>query len=219
MLALPMMAPTQTLMPPFPQAEVSTKKDPKVANLEQEAQLIRECLEGKLASFEPLVKQQQSRLYQVAYQILRNESLAEEALQTTFVRTWQTLKQFRGQCSFATWTYRICVRECCNIIRSRNRKKETCLSSYDEDGSFNFDQLVQSKQRPDHETLQHELQGLIAQALEKLPEEHRIVLVLRELHGLDYDEIAQTMKCRQGTVMSRLFHARRKLRKLLEKII
>jgi RNA polymerase sigma-70 factor, ECF subfamily len=188
-------------------------------NLVQEMRLIQECRDGKLESFEPLVKQHQERVYNVAYQVLRNESSAEEATQTTFVRTWQTISKFRGQCSFGTWVYRICIHECCNIIRTRNRKKELMLTTSDEDGGLDLDQLIQSNQRPDRETIQRELQGLITQALAKLPEEHRVVLVLRELHGMDYSEIARVMNCRQGTVMSRLFHARRKLRKLLEKIV
>jgi RNA polymerase sigma-70 factor, ECF subfamily len=188
-------------------------------NLVQEMRLIQECRDGKLDSFEPLVKQQQERVFNVAYQVLRNESLAEEATQTTFVRTWQTFSKFRGQCSFGTWVYRICINECCNIIRSRNRKKELMLSTSEEDRGLDLDQLIHSQQRPDRETIQRELQDLITQALEKLPEEHRVVLVLRELHGMDYSEIARATNCRQGTVMSRLFHARRKLRKLLEKIV
>lgn len=209
-------------MPPLTQKTASKSPSSNAHGaqeiLVQEMRLIQECRDGKLDSFEPLVKQHQERIFNVAYQVLRNESLAEEATQTTFVRTWQTFGKFRGQCSFGTWVYRICIHECCNIIRLRNRKKELMLTTSEEHG-LDLDQLIQSHQRPDRETIQRELQDLISQALEKLPEEHRVVLVLRELHGLDYSEIARAMNCRQGTVMSRLFHARRKLRKLLEKIV
>ena len=197
--------------PPVPPAEA----DPL-----DEAKLIRECKRGSLESFEPLVRRYQARLGTIAYHILRDESLADEAVQLTFVKAWQKMRRFRGECSFGTWLHRLCVNTSWDLLRARSRQREASLpTTEDENGRVLLDDLLKSEASPDRETLNRELKNLILQALAKLPEEQRIVLILREMQGLDYREIAKTIKCRKGTAMSRLFHARRKLRQLLEKIL
>jgi len=186
-----------------------------------EAVLLCECKRGRLESFESLVRQNQARLGRIAYQILRNETLAEEAVQTTFVKAWQKIGKFRGQCAFATWLHRMCVNTCCDMLRRRIRRREDPLPVADNGDAVNpsMEGILKSEVSPDRETIQREIKALVLRALTKLPEDQRLVLVLREMQGLDYREIARTVKCREGTVMSRLFHARRKIRQLLEKII
>jgi RNA polymerase sigma-70 factor (ECF subfamily) len=185
-----------------------------------EQTLIAECKRGRLQSFEPIVKHFQSRLGQVAYQVLRDETLAEEAVQTTFVKAWQKIRLFRGQCRFGTWLHRLCVNTSCDILRQRSRKREQPLpEAGDGESRLSLDSILQSEITPDKQSVHREIKSLVLQALEKLPEEQRLVIILREMQGLDYREIARTVKCREGTAMSRLFHARRKLRQLLEKFI
>ncbi len=183
--------------------------------------LLRECKRGRLESFEPLVRRNQARLGRVAYHILRDETLTEEAVQTTFVKAWQKIGKFRGQCAFGTWLHRMCVNTCCDMLRRQIRRREDPLPSGDNGDIINpsMEGILKSEVSPDRETIQREIKALVLQALTKLPEDQRLVLVLREMQGLDYREIARTAKCREGTVMSRLFHARRKIRQLLEKII
>jgi RNA polymerase sigma-70 factor, ECF subfamily len=179
--------------------------------------LIQECKAGALNSFEPIVKKHQARLLKIAYQLLRDERLAEEAVQITFVKAWQKLNKFNGECDFGTWLFRLCVNTSYDQIRSRNRKKEDPISyDEDEDHSHTYEMIRSTDPSPAQETLREETRKMISDALDKLPEDQRVVIVLREMHGLDYREIAQTLGCREGTVMSRLFHARRKMRQLLK---
>lgn len=183
--------------------------------------LVEECKKGSLASFEPIVKHHQSRLLKVSYQLLRDERLAEEAVQITFVKAWQKINKFNGECDFGTWLFRLCVNTSYDQLRSRNRKREDPLTETPtEDGPFTpADSLKSSEPTPVQATLSMETKELIFEALNKLPDEQRIVLILREMHGLDYREIARTLNIRQGTVMSRLFHARQRMRQLLKKIV
>lgn len=187
----------------------------------RERDLIRDCQGGKLESFEPLVKQHQKRMGAIAYHITRDASLAEEAAQKTFVKAWQNIGKFRGDCSFGTWLHRLCVNTACDLQRQRIRQRESPLPSDLESGTPTLppESIPKDELSPDRASMNRELKALILEALDRLPEEQRLVIVLREMQGLDYREIARSIGCQEGTVMSRLFHARRKLRLLLEKVL
>jgi RNA polymerase sigma-70 factor (ECF subfamily) len=179
--------------------------------------LLKECKSGSLQSFEPLVKHHQSRLFKVAYHVLRDDRLSEEAVQITFVKAWQKLDKFNGECDFGTWLFRLCVNTSYDLIRSRQRKKEDPISNEaDDEETYPLEHLPSSESSPADQSIREETKQMIMHALEKLPEDQRVTLILREMHGLDYREIAESMNCREGTVMSRLFHARRRMRQLLK---
>lgn len=184
-----------------------------------EAKLIRECKQGQVDSYEYFVKQNQNRLFHVALQVLRDECLAEEAVQITFIKGWKKIGSFRGNARFATWLHRLCINTAWDLLRQRMREKEHIAQDEPGSNKILLDTVINSETPPDRALIRSEIRDLVMQAMDQLPEEQRLVLVLREMQGLDYKEIARTLKCREGTVMSRLFHARRKVRKLLEKII
>ena len=188
-------------------------------HLANESALILECKGGKLESFEPIVRHYQARLGRTAFRVLRDESLAEDAVQMTFVKAWQKISLFREQSAFCTWLYRLCVNTCCDILRHKGRQKEVPFPDEMkmEEMKLSPDAISKWESNPDHEDLRQEMKNLVLQSLARLPEKLRMVLVLREMEGLDYREIARTVKCREGTVISRLFHARRQLRRLVEK--
>lgn len=184
-----------------------------------EARLIRECQQGKLESFEPLVKAHQGRLGSIAYHILRDATLAQDAVQTTLVKAWQNMGRFRSESAFSTWLHRLCVHAACDLMRKQKRLKEMPLPDVEEGLTTQFDQIISSKSGPDQQAIDKELKAAILKALDKLPEDQRTVIILREMHGLDYQEIAQTVRCPTGTAMSRLHHARRRLRELLAAVL
>ncbi len=201
-------------------AKFSLRRESEDPAILAEAKLLAACRAGKVESYEPFVKENQGKLYHVAYQILRDESLAEEAVQLTFIKGWRKIGSFRGNSRFGTWLHRLCVNTSWDLLRQRMREKGRLPS--DEPGEAPkqlLDEILSKETPPDKAMVRREIKTLVLQAMNKLPEEQRLVLVLREMQGLDYREIAKTLNCREGTVMSRLFHARQKIRQLLEKII
>jgi len=161
---------------------------------------------GDLAAFELLVRRHQQRALMVAFGLLRDREDARDACQEAFLRAWRALGRFDGQAQFGTWLHRIVVNACIDRLR---RISPTLVTLDDVAGG-----LVASDDPTQHAE-DHELGARISDALDQLSTAHRTVLVLREIEGLSYQEIADTMRCSLGTVMSRLFHARRRMQALL----
>ena len=166
--------------------------------------LVRAAKKGDRGAFRLLVGRYERRVYGVALGILRNPEDAHDACQETFLRIWKRLGGFDGDAAFFTWIYRITVNTCIDELRKRKpeqRELDEGVASDDPDPITMLSQL--------------ELRHQIAGALDQLSWAHRTVLVLRELEGLSYDKIADVMGCPKGTVMSRLFHARKRMQDLL----
>lgn len=154
------------------------------------------------------------------YQMVRNEDDAWDLAQDGFVRAWKSLSQFRGQSSFYTWLYRVMT----NVALDWLRKKHV-------QGAQEFDDSIGLRKiepgaatvpkpvmEPSEKLADGEIRVRINEAIEKLSPEHRSVIVLREIEGLEYTEIAESMDCSIGTVMSRLFYARKKLQTMLQDV-
>jgi RNA polymerase sigma-70 factor (ECF subfamily) len=206
--------------------------DPARADLlaRNDNDLVRMTLEGDKDAYRALVERYQGRLFATALDIVKTREDAEDVVQETFVKAFLSLAQFKGQSSFYTWLYRICFNMAIDIRRKAGRRGGTHLefkehlgvnkSAVDDGardtggpGIGNHPQRVEGP----HEALaRKELGRKIQDVLSKLSEEHRAVIMLREIDGLDYEEIAKAIGAPKGTVMSRLFYARKALQKALE---
>jgi len=176
---------------------------------------VRAAKKGDLPAFEELVARHRDKIYARAYTMMRNEDEALDLSQEAWVKGWQRLKQFQGESSFATWLTRIVINLCLDALRRRKRQSTESIEEMDEESGGVERQMPVVTVNPTERLERAELRQRIDQALAQLSYEHRTVLVLHEFEEMEYKQIAKTMNCSIGTVMSRLFYARRKLAALL----
>jgi RNA polymerase sigma-70 factor (ECF subfamily) len=185
------------------------------ANAPDDQALVRAAQQGDMAAFEGLVARHRDKIYARAYSMMRNEEEAIDLSQEAWVKGWQRLNQFQGESSFATWMTRITINLCLDAIRKQKRQCAESIEAMDEDSGGVERHLPVVTLNPTERLERAELRSRIDAALGKLSDAHRTVLVLHEFEGMEYKLIARTMQCSIGTVMSRLFYARRKLAALL----
>lgn len=181
----------------------------------EDMDLVRQSHQGDMLAFEVLVARHRDKIYARAYSMMRNEQDAIDLSQDAWVKGWQRLAQFRGNSSFATWMTRIVINLCLDQIRRQKRKWAESIEEMDEESGGVERQLPVVMVNPTERLERDELRVRIDQAMGKLSHEHRTVLVLHEFEEMDYKEIAHAMECSIGTIMSRLFYARRRLAVLL----
>jgi RNA polymerase sigma-70 factor (ECF subfamily) len=180
-----------------------------------DATLVRAAQRGDMAAFEELVARHRDKIYARAYSMMRNEEEAVDLSQEAWVKGWQRLRQFQGESSFGTWMTRIVINLCLDQLRKQKRQRTESIEAMDEESGGVERQMPVITVNPTAGLERGELRQRIDRALGQLSYEHRTVLVLHEFEEMEYKEIARTMGCSIGTVMSRLFYARRKLAVLL----
>jgi RNA polymerase sigma-70 factor (ECF subfamily) len=178
-------------------------------------QLVAAAKKGDMAAFEELVARHRDKIYARAFSMMRNEDEALDLSQEAWVKSWQRLKQFQGDSSFGTWMTRIVINLCLDQLRRRKRQRTESIEEMDEETGGVERQMPVVIVNPTERLERGELRKKIDHALGQLSHEHRTVLVLHEFEEMEYKEIAKTMECSIGTVMSRLFYARRKMAALL----
>ncbi|MCE9613456.1 MAG: sigma-70 family RNA polymerase sigma factor [Lentisphaerae bacterium] len=167
---------------------------------------------GDQAAFGELVRRYHGRVYSLVYGMLNNAQDAQELEQQTWIRAWQKLGTFKREAEFFTWVYRIASNLCLDWLRHRRRVREEPLeAAVEPEPAPEVMRQPSVATAPDEALLRQERRALFERALGELSPEHRLVVQLREVDGLSYEEIAAVLKCRVGTVMSRLFYARQKL--------
>jgi RNA polymerase sigma-70 factor (ECF subfamily) len=179
-------------------------------------QLVREAQEGSHAAFEALVRKYSERAFRVAYRVVRDEELAADVLQEAFIKAYRGLRSFENRSAFYTWLYRIVV----NLALDRRRRERPGGAvEWADDVAHSVDVRVAQPPAtsPEVESARAEVRQLVARGVQELPDGQREVLLLREVEGLSYQEIAATMGISKGTVMSRLHYARRKMEAFLRK--
>jgi len=177
--------------------------------------LVRNAQAGDLGAFEELVARHRDKIYGRALSMMRNEQEAIDLSQEAWVKGWQRLNQFQGESSFPTWLTRIVINLCLDQLRKQKRRQAESIEALDEDAGGVERQMPVVMVNPTERLERGELRQRIDRALAQLSHEHRTVLVLHEFEEMEYKTIAKTMDCSIGTVMSRLFYARRKLAALL----
>lgn len=174
-------------------------------------ELVRKCQSGEMSAFQELVSRYHQKVYTVIFSMLRNRDDAMEVAQEAFFRAYRKIKSFEGGSSFYTWLYRIAINL---VIDAQRRQKRNPL-----DFRENMDSVLEEQNEvardPFSDLLDKELRDRLVKAINDLTPEHKAVIVLRTLEGLSYKDIGEMLGCSEGTVMSRLHYARKKLQEKL----
>jgi RNA polymerase sigma-70 factor (ECF subfamily) len=178
-----------------------------------ERELVERAARDDHRAFQLLVERYQRKAYTVAFGILRNEDAAMDVTQDAFVKVYKALPGFKGQAAFYTWLYRIVVNLCIDRKRKAARRAEVeyedTLSHGDDSTQVGPILASTGIESPMAAYARQELREQMEQAMASLSERHREILVLREVEGLSYEELSDALEVPKGTVMSRLFHARK----------
>jgi RNA polymerase sigma-70 factor, ECF subfamily len=177
--------------------------------------LVRAAQRGDMKAFEELVARHRDKVYARAFSMMRNEEDAVDISQEAWVKGWQRLKQFQGDSSFLTWMTRIVINLCLDTLRRQKRQRSESIEELEAQAGGVERQMPIVTGNPTAGLERGELRQRIDKALNQLTYEHRTVLILHEFEELEYKEIAKRMQCSIGTVMSRLFYARRKMAALM----
>ncbi len=185
-----------------------------------EGDLVSLARQGDLEAYDELVKRYQERIYATIYHMTANHEDANDIAQEAFIKAYQALKSFKGGSSFYTWLYRIAVNKAINFLKQRKNKHHYSLNDLDFNTENNPDLIALiSDKTPFRNAGLTELQKKLNEALMKLSEPHRMVVILHDVQGLSHEEIADIMDCNIGTVRSRLFYARQQLQGFLAEYI
>jgi RNA polymerase sigma-70 factor (ECF subfamily) len=182
-----------------------------------EQALIAAAQQGHLPAFNKIILHYQSLAYNVAYRIMGDGDGASDTTQDAFVKAYQRINQYRGG-SFKAWLLRIVTNTCYDALRARKRRPTVSLENEieGEESDPDYDpRLIDTAERPDAFVMRKELAGVIQSAIGQLPADQRTALILSDVEGMDYQEIADAMGTALGTVKSRLSRARAKMRDLL----
>jgi len=178
-------------------------------------QLVKRSQRGDTEAYEELVARHRDKVYARAFSMMRNEDDAFDLSQEAWIKGWQRLKQFQGDSSFATWMTRITINLCLDLMRKQKRQRAESIEQMSEETGGVERQMPVVTTNPTEGLERSELRKRIDAAMTQLSEAHRTVLILHEFEELEYKAIAKVMKCSLGTVMSRLFYARRRMASLM----
>ncbi len=171
--------------------------------------LVRRVQRGDKGAFDALVLKYQHKLVKLVTRYVRNPAEAEDIAQEAFIKAYRALPQFRGDSAFYTWLYRIAINTAKNAVVSRDRSPVDYDFDRDSiDESYDMQGRLKDSETPEGLVLTDEIRQTVNAAIEQLPEDLRTAIVLRELEGLSYEQIAAQMGCPVGTVRSRIFRAR-----------
>lgn len=179
--------------------------------------LIQRCRDGNLNAFEQLIALYENKVYGLSLRLTGNHDDAQDLAQEAFIRLYKSLHSFRGQSAFSTWFYRIIANLWSNELRKRTKQRTVSLDTpvLTNDGQLQRSVASEVADGPEDLLSEKEDRETVWQAINSLSEEHRNVIILREIYDLSYEEIANALDCSEGTVKSRLNRARKNLVQLL----
>ncbi|WP_438480104.1 sigma-70 family RNA polymerase sigma factor [Oleiharenicola lentus] len=182
--------------------------------------IVKRVQAGDVAAFDALIKKYRERLFGVVYNLTANREDASDLTQDSFIKAFQAINRFQGNCSFFTWLYRIAVNTTLSHLRKNKMRTFFSLEKINEEGaSAQVIEQLTDKNGADRDTYLRELQEKLNEAMQKLSIPHRTVITLFEIDGLSHSEIAEVMDCSEGTVRSRLHYAKQVLQGELSKYI
>ena len=178
---------------------------------DEESRIVQKVLKGDVNAFEKLVLEYEKSVYNIALRMTGNSEDASDMTQEAFIKAYNSLQSFRGDSKFSVWLYRIATNVCLDFLRSKSRKPTVSLSVEDNEGEEVQLDVADESQSPELLLDRQMTRESVRRGLETLSPEYRQILLLREIQGLSYDEISQTLGLEVGTVKSRIFRARKKL--------
>jgi RNA polymerase sigma-70 factor (ECF subfamily) len=180
-----------------------------MSDREADQLLVEQVQRGDKRAFELLVAKYQRKIFRLLSRLIRDAAEIEDVAQEAFIKAYRALPNFRGESAFYTWLYRIAINTAKNYLVAQGRRAPTTTETeIDEAENFDEGDQLRDVNTPDSMLLSKQVGEAVNRAIEKLPEDLRTAIVLRELEGLSYEEIAETMNCPIGTVRSRIFRAR-----------
>ena len=183
--------------------------------MSSEKVLVQQAKAGDRAAFAALVSAYETKIYNLALRYLGNREDAMDASQEVFLRVFRFLPGFQEESGFSTWIYRIGVNVCKDMLIKQSKRNEQSIEVEDEEDEQRTIDVADSRYAPEQILENAELRAVLSQAIASLPEQQREMVVLRDIQGLSYEEIAQVLSLEVGTVKSRLSRARENLRKKL----
>jgi RNA polymerase sigma-70 factor (ECF subfamily) len=184
-----------------------------------DAQLVRRVQKGDKGAFDLLVLKYQHKIVNLVMRYVRDPDLALDITQEAFLKAYRALPRFRGDSAFYTWLYRIAVNTAKNHLAAARRRPMDVELDLQDPEQYDLHAKLKETDTPEGVTLSRELHETVERAIEALPEDLRTAIVLRELDGMSYEELAQTMDCPVGTVRSRIFRARDAISKKIGNLI
>ncbi len=214
-------------MPNFPPRDRSTESHDSGGEGSRSAtgietsdlELVRRVQRGERAAFDLLVRRYQHRVIKLVARLLRDPAEAEDVAQEAFVKAYRAIGSFRGDSAFYTWLYRIAVNTARNAMASRQRRPLDYEADLGEGQQAALESRLRHVDTPEAAALSGEIQATVDRAVAELPEDLRTAILLREVEGLSYEEIAAAMDCPVGTVRSRIFRAREAIDRNLKPLL
>lgn len=180
-------------------------QQPQILSIDDDYSIIRQFIDGDKSAFPVLVKRHKEKVRNIIYITMNNSALVDDIAQDVFITVFRNLKHFRFESQFTTWLYRITVNRCKDYLRRINVRK---IFSPIEDGYevAEYSTPVEN----------NDISKIVMDAISKLPVKLRMPLILKDIEGFSYQEISETLKCEMGTVKSRIFRGREKLKEILQ---
>jgi RNA polymerase sigma-70 factor (ECF subfamily) len=179
-----------------------------MSNQSSDKKLVKRVQRGDKGAFDLLVLKYQHKIVNLVMRYVRDPELALDITQEAFIKAYRALPRFRGDSAFYTWMYRIAVNTAKNHLAAQRRRPMSVELDMQDPEQYDLHAKLKETDTPEAITLSNEMQETIERAISALPEDLRTAIILRELEGMSYEEIAQTMECPVGTVRSRIFRAR-----------
>jgi RNA polymerase sigma-70 factor, ECF subfamily len=181
--------------------------------------LVERVQQGDKAAFDILVGKYQHKIIKLVGRYVRDQDEAQDVAQDAFIKAYRALASFRGESAFYTWLYRIAINTAKNQLASNKRRAEDFDLDLQDPDQYEMHGRLRDGDTPEGLALTEEIRETVNQAIEALPEDLRTAIVLREIEGLSYEEIAAAMECPVGTVRSRIFRAREAIDKRLKPLL
>jgi len=179
-----------------------------MSNQSSDKKLVKRVQRGDKGAFDLLVLKYQHKIVNLVMRYVRDPELALDITQEAFIKAYRALPRFRGDSAFYTWMYRIAVNTAKNHLAAQRRRPINVELDLQDPEQYDLHAKLKETDTPEAITLSNELKATVERAIAALPEDLRTAIILRELEGMSYEEIAQTMECPVGTVRSRIFRAR-----------
>ena len=189
-------------------------------NNPDDLEFVHRAQKGDHAAYEELVRRYYKKIYGLIYNMTNSREDAEDVTQEVFVKAWKAISRFREQSGFYTWIYRIAINRTINFRKKRNRRQSVSLDEFDPDiKQAESYREFSSKGSVLRKLSLGEFQKKMNEALEKLSEKHRAVVIMHDVQGMPHSEIASVLRCSEGTVRSRIFYARQQLQAELAEFV